>query len=810
LKLLIVDDSQTILSTLSAKAEKGGIFSPVTAGTYAETKSILENSDEKFFAAIVDLMLPDCNDGEAVDLVLNYNIPTIVLTGSFNKELRESIINKPIVDFLFKSSSIEIESAVEMAEEMVSFSRCKALVVDSSRTKAKYIGMFFSELLFDVLEVESTEDAIVALRNSEDIKIVTINNEREDIQGPQLIRMIRQDPLIKRNRHNKSVIIFGVSVNADDYLRSTFIKSGANDLLSLPLSKEEFNSKVFNQMKLIKAIDGLKDKNRQLEETVRILGEYNKAVDAGGSVSKSDLEGNITYANETFCEMTGYTQEELIGQPHSIFRHPSIPKAVFKEMWENIQAGKIWKGVLKNLRKDKSEIYVNCTIVPIIDYEGEIIEYVAIRQNITELVNSREELGKQFQTDSLTSLGNRIKLQKDSDNDQKKTLALFDIDGFKEINSVFGQECGDKVLKEIGDRLFEYFPVPAFSTYRTNANEFAVLFQNSDITEINFNRMVVGFLEKINGSPLVCGKDEVDIQITGALAEDEDDILNKADIALKTAKNSRVNFYEYNENSIKRTEEYRKNIVWGKIIKEAIFKGDVLPYFQPVVSNSTGKTNNYEALMRIRVNDNIITPDHFLDVAKRSKSYLQLTKIMVNKCFRIFEKSGIKFNINLSVEDLTDPDTCLFLEEIIDSYGMGNKVTFEIVESEGIGNFEEVGRFINRIKKKGCMIAIDDFGSGYSNFEYLMRLNADYIKIDGYIISNILEDQGAKAITESIVAFARKNNMKTIAEYVSSKEIYEKVKELGIDFSQGYYFGKPAPWEDFVDDFLKDEINKLI
>ena len=123
---------------------------------------------------------------------------------------------------------------------------------------------------------------------------------------------------------------------------------------------------------------------------------------------------------------------------------------------------------------------------------------------------------------------------------------------------------------------------------------------------------------------------------------------------------------------------------------------------------------------------------------------------------------------------------------------MGKKIGFEILESEGIENFDQVLAFINDVKKYGCAISIDDFGTGYSNFEYLMKLKVDYIKIDGSMIKNIDTDINSQMITQTIVDFAKKMQIKTVAEFVCSKNVFEKVAQLDVDFAQGYYFGEPS------------------
>lgn len=164
---------------------------------------------------------------------------------------------------------------------------------------------------------------------------------------------------------------------------------------------------------------------------------------------------------------------------------------------------------------------------------------------------------------------------------------------------------------------------------------------------------------------------------------------------------------------------------------------------------------------------------------------------MIEKTFEMFKDKEVSFSINLTSEDILDENTLSFIEEKLLNYNFGDRVIFEIVESEGFENFEIINNFIQKVKSYGVKIAIDDFGTGYSNFEYLMKLKADFIKIDGSLIKNIDNDKNAYAVVETIVSFAKKNNLKTVAEFVSNKSIYEKVCDLEIDYSQGYFIEKP-------------------
>ena len=187
----------------------------------------------------------------------------------------------------------------------------------------------------------------------------------------------------------------------------------------------------------------------------------------------------------------------------------------------------------------------------------------------------------------------------------------------------------------------------------------------------------------------------------------------------------------------------------------------------------------------------IISPYFFLERAKKINLYSEITKKVIQKSFEFFENKNIEFSINFSISDILEKDVVDFLIQKIYEFDIGHYLTIEITESEGIDNLEEVISFIKIVKNLGVKIAVDDFGTGYSNFSYLVKLQADFIKIDGSIIQDINKSKTAKAVVEAIVFFAQKVGIRTIAEFVSTKEIYKTCKELEIDYFQGYLFDEP-------------------
>jgi EAL domain-containing protein (putative c-di-GMP-specific phosphodiesterase class I) len=176
---------------------------------------------------------------------------------------------------------------------------------------------------------------------------------------------------------------------------------------------------------------------------------------------------------------------------------------------------------------------------------------------------------------------------------------------------------------------------------------------------------------------------------------------------------------------------------------------------------------------------------------------------MIEKAFPTFYGTNYEFSINLTLSDILDEDMNRFImRKLKDNPESAKNLVFEILESEGIENYKDVMIFIEEVKDIGCKIAIDDFGSGYSNFEHILRLDVDYIKIDASLIKNLDKDVNAQIITRTIANFARKLGLKTISEYVHSKEVYEKAVGLGVDYSQGFYFGEPKEFILKPKDFL--------
>ena len=423
-----------------------------------------------------------------------------------------------------------------------------------------------------------------------------------------------------------------------------------------------------------------------------------------------------------------------------------------------------------------------------VEVDDNIEEIDSIKDVFNVMLDSIEY---QFYYDSLTGLENRRRLTEKLEERKNAFLMIINIDSFQEINDLYGHEVGDLILKDFALFLKEIIPLGS-TLYRLHSDEFSYLCQRAVEVE-EYKNIALSLSEKISHKYFKINKNgEVSLSATFGIAYGHDMLLENADIALKIAKKSKKNFLVYDE-TMYMAKEYEKNFEWTKRLKRAIEEDKIVPLFQPIVDSKTQKTVKYEALMRI-VDDNgtYIAPIHFLELAKKNKLYHQLTKIMIDKTFDIFKDLPYSVSINISVEDILNKEMTEFIFNKLKETNIGEKIVFEIIESEGIENFDQVLEFINGIKKYKAKISIDDFGTGYSNFDYLMKLQVDYIKIDGSMIKNIDIDKNSQMITKTIVSFAKSMGIKTIAEFVHSKNVLDKVQELEVDLLQGYYFGEPT------------------
>ncbi len=556
------------------------------------------------------------------------------------------------------------------------------------------------------------------------------------------------------------------------------------------------------------ALTAFNEMSAKLTQNISFLDGYKMAIDESSIVSKADPHGIITYVNGKFCELSGYSEKELIGRSHNIVRHPDMPRDAFKEMWKTLKSKKIWQGVVKNKTKEGGYYIVDATVIPVLDGIGEVIEYIGVRHDITELEKSKEEIKKQ-KIDVLTGLANNGQLAEDLEFSKKPILLYLNIDDFASLNEFYGSKMGDSVLVHLSEILREVAKSAGCKLYKLYADEFILLFEEGKLNKKNFTEVLKEIINHIEVETIECdSKNCVSVTLSAGVAfyeegQEHTELPLNASMARKIAKSENKKFLLYDK-TMRKEDDYANNIKWINKIKEALNEERITTFFQPIIDNKTGAITKYESLVRmIDTDGKVISPFFFLDIAKKSKLYTKITKIVIDRTMETFYKlPQYEFSMNITVEDIYDKEISAYIFEKLVNFPHPEKVIFEITESEEIKDYEHVNLFITKIKSIGAKIAIDDFGSGYANFEHIISLHADFIKIDGSIIKNIDTNEDSRIITEAIIAFSKKLGSKTVVEYVHNKAVYEKVKAMGADFSQGFHLGEPAAELVSIKEFL--------
>ena len=710
-----------------------------------------------------------------------------------NNILDDNILHK-MQNYLFVQT--EMVKAMDKIDKILDIVYHQILAAESPQYESQ---KFFSKATIALKEIDHLYNLLAGSYRQ------IVQQSREEISFKLYMSLLGLILILLSASYLITAFYRSISTNLEKLQRASQMIAAGETKIELVVETED---------ELGNALSAFNHMSQKLDENISFLDGYKMAIDETSIVTKTDPKGIITYVNKKFCEISGYTKTELLGRSHNIVRHPDMPASVFKEMWKTIREKKVWKGVIKNRKKDGSFYIVDATIIPVLDSNNDIMEYIGVRHDITELEKSKEEIKRQ-RVDLLTGLPNRNQLLDDLKHAEKPLLLYFNIDDFTGLNDFYGTSIGDGVLRYLSQLLKQCIEKTQYTLYKLHADEFVMMLEN-DIETTDYEAFMAKTIDFIEAETIDCdGQSCISITLSGGIAtyqnsEHLENLISYATTARKVAKIQNKKFLHY-DISLNKDADYKKNIEWINKIKEALILDRIVPYFQPIIDNRNGTITKYEALVRMIDHEGkAISPYFFLEIAKKAKLYTKITEVMLEKSFKAFEHlPQYEFSINITVEDVENEEIVASILEKLADYPRPERVIFEITESEEIKNYRSVKSFIEKIKRYGAKIAIDDFGSGYANFEHILSLKADYIKIDGSLIKNIHQDRDSQIITEAIIAFSKKMGSQTVVEYVHNEAVLRKVKALGADFSQGFYIAEPGPEKMILKELLHKETAEI-
>ncbi len=625
----------------------------------------------------------------------------------------------------------------------------------------------FSELFNDVIVgVDGKDGARLYAAHHANIDLVITDITMPHMNGIELIHSIRHI--------NPDVAIIVLSAhNEANYLAQT-IEAGVDGYLLKPLSIAPMISTLGKVLEKIHL-------KRENTKSALLLKQYENITNTSSIISKTDPKGVITFVNDKFCQISGYKRDELIGKAHNIIRHPDMPKAAFRDLWRTIKdEKKTWQGIVKNRAKNGDTYYVKTTVQPILNPKGEVEEFISLRHDITAIMSDKKQLFDFLEANRLS------------------VLILVQIEDYPILEKFYDKASVEKIEDAFGKNMLYLMPNRwGFQRVYHLGNglyAFAIDRRNCKATKEEIYAVLEQFLANVKEYIVKIDSIEYDISAICSFTYGIFRIFEDAKIGIENAIQSKQPIVYADGLSGIEYDNALKNIETIHMIKTAIDNRKIISYFQPIVNNTTQKIEKYESLVRLVTEDGqLLTPFYFLETAKKGRYYSKITRIVLENSFAaLYKIPEVSISINLSVHDIERDEITSYIEALLTQHSdEAHRIIFELLESEDIKDFFVIKKFIQTVKAKGVKIAIDDFGTGYSNFERLLSYEPDILKIDGSLIKNIHNNQVNQHIVETMILFAKKQRLTTVAEFVENEAIYEIVRDMGIDYSQGYHFGKP-------------------
>ena len=558
----------------------------------------------------------------------------------------------------------------------------------------------------------------------------------------------------------------------------------------------------------------------QRQDSTLELQKLSRAVESSSSAFViTDPNGQIEYVNPAFTNNTGYSKSEV--EHHNISEFRDLDQQ--DDQSEEIRRAAIekgeWKGELRHRKKDGTTYWDRLIVSVVRDHLGQVCNFIYIQEDVTRELELSEQLNHQATHDALTGLINRIEFehrmskliistQKDH---SEHVLCFFDLDQFKVVNDSCGHAAGDELLRQIV-RVVESKTRKMDILARIGGDEFAVLMCQCTLEQAT--RVAESLQRAIQEFQFAWGDQVFRLGVSIGLVPITDDdqsyseVFNRADAACYMAKDlgrNRIHVYHSSDDDLVRRHG---EMQWVGRIHKALNDDRFILFAQPIeplgISKKKGPyAMHYELLVRMLDEDGkLIPPGAFLPAAERYQLMPQLDAWVIRKAFQYmvespnFLQSIHSVSINLSGQTLATQEILDLVVTQIQSTGVSaEKVCFEITETAAISNLNKAKEFIAAIRELGCKFSLDDFGSGLSSFAYLKNLRVDFLKIDGMFVRNIVTDSIDHAMVKSINEIGQVMGMQTIAEFVENDEIKGMLREIGIDYAQGYGIGHPEPMD---------------
>lgn len=699
-----------------------------------------------------------------------------------------------------------------------------------------------SSLLISLTDITERKKVENALRESEQVFRLTFNQAavgiaRLDTDGTWLDANQKLCDIVGYSKDELLKLTFQEITHPDDLNadRDHLQKMLAGQIDSFAIEKRYFHKSgqtiwINLTVGLARSTDGspkyfiavVEDINAK-KQSEEWLNKLSLAVDQSqSSIMITDMDARIEYVNATNVRETGYSLEELIGSNPCILKSGKTPKATYEEMWAHLLRGDLWQGELTNRRKDGSEYIELVNVSPVRQANGQITNYMAIKENITEKKVTEAQIERLAHFDQLTGLPNRMLL-----NDHAKfalslsqrhhemlTVMFLDLDHFKDINDTLGHTIGDQLLIEVSKRL-KAAVREEDTVSRQGGDEFILILPDTDAegaahVAVKLNE-IISQLVTIEQHELITTA-SIGISIYPHDGTTLEELSKNADAAMFLAKHEGRNSFRFYTPELQALSF--RNMQLSNELRHALARNELTVRYQPQISIQDGHVVGAEALLRWHHPElGAISPAEFIPIAEGNGQILKIgewilrTAVSQLKDWIAGGMPPMIMAVNLSAVQFRHHALPELVIRILDEFGLPHQyLELELTEAVAMDDPLAAIEVMDKLHEQGIRMSIDDFGTGYSSLSYLKRFKAYKLKIDQSFVRDIISDPDDKAIVNAIINMASSLGMQTIAEGVETAGQLAYLRLQGCDEVQGYYFSKPLLADQF-EQFVKKRMD---
>ncbi|WP_296053544.1 EAL domain-containing protein, partial [uncultured Alteromonas sp.] len=502
----------------------------------------------------------------------------------------------------------------------------------------------------------------------------------------------------------------------------------------------------------------------------------------------TDAEQKIIEVNQAFCDMFGYSRKQVLGLEPQLFSSGLHEKSFYRNFWSKVFQKGVWQGEIKNRHANGSVLEQWVSVNQVRDDNGHIHHYTAIYTDLTELNKTQAENLYLANTDPLSGLSSKSLLAEELKSPGMKSLLIVGIDGLRYLNDAYGFDVCDELIRSAA-RIIQS-QVVADCYVGGGPGKFVLLFKRPvDLYEVA-DKLRMHFRHHQVSTADV----SVFVSLSFGGARGRTDLLRLGVTALRQSRESGdLKCIVLEQDAIAaESQQHLLFVEANNIIHSAVNQQLIVPYFQGIHDNRLGVVTHYEALARIHYNDQVLTPYSFIDAAKVAGMLPLITRQMAQQAFKVMKHHGYTFSLNITEYDLNAQYLQRFLSELCQQHQIApQRVILEVLEGISSSGKDSHLKQLKALKQAGFKLAIDDFGTEHSNFERVLDLEVDYLKIDARYIKQIHTDTKSYEIVKALSYFCRNSGIKCIAEFVHSVEVQQCLLALGLDYSQGFLFSRP-------------------